>query len=137
MRAWIGVTLVGAALTLLNIGLAAGRARGRTAACRHRGAADLLNGASRVTLLCGAGCGGAHDQLLALGEKLKSPMVYALKGKEHVECDNPYVVGITGLIGFTSGYYAMNDCDALRMLGTDFPYRQSYRGETPASPKST
>ncbi len=88
--------------------------------------ADLLNGARRVTLLCGAGCAGAHDQLLALGEKLKSPMVYALKGKEHVEWDNPYVVGITGLIGFTSGYYAMNDCDALLMLGTDFPYRQFY-----------
>jgi pyruvate dehydrogenase (quinone) len=93
--------------------------------------ADLLNGASRVTLLCGAGCAGAHDQLLALGEKLKSPMVYALKGKEHVEWDNPYVVGITGLIGFSSGYYAMNDCDALLMLGTDFPYRQFYpQGKT-------
>jgi len=88
--------------------------------------ADLLNSADRITLLCGAGCAGAHDQLLALGEKLKSPMVYALKGKEHVDWDNPYVVGITGLIGFTSGYYAMNDCDALLMLGTDFPYRQFY-----------
>jgi pyruvate dehydrogenase (quinone) len=88
--------------------------------------ADLLNGASRVTLLCGAGCAGAHDQLLALGEKLKSPIVHALKGKEHVEWDNPYDVGMTGLIGFSSGYYAMNDCDALLMLGTDFPYRQFY-----------
>src|SRR5437773_4717810 len=88
--------------------------------------ADLLNGASRVTLLCGAGCAGAHDQLLALGEKLKSPMVHALKGKEYVEWDNPYDVGMTGLIGFSSGYYAMNDCDALLMLGTDFPYRQFY-----------
>ena len=92
--------------------------------------ADLLNGASRVTLLCGSGCAGAHDQLLALGEKLKSPMVYALKGKEHVEWDNPYNVGITGLIGFTSGYYAINDCDALLMLGTDFPYRQFYPQRT-------
>ena len=88
--------------------------------------ADLLNGASRVTLLCGAGCAGAHDQLLALGEKLKSPMVHALKGKEYVEWDNPYDVGMTGLIGYSSGYYAMNDCDALLMLGTDFPYRQVY-----------
>jgi pyruvate dehydrogenase (quinone) len=88
--------------------------------------ADLLNGANRVTLLCGSGCAGAHDQLLALGEKLKSPMVYALKGKEHVEWDNPYNVGITGLIGLTSGYFAINDCDALLMLGTDFPYRQFY-----------
>ena len=88
--------------------------------------AELLNGASRVTILCGAGCAGAHDQLLALGEKLKSPMVHALKGKEYVEWDNPYDVGMTGLIGFSSGYYAMNDCDALLMLGTDFPYRQFY-----------
>jgi pyruvate dehydrogenase (quinone) len=79
-----------------------------------------------VTVLCGAGCAGAHDQLLALGETLKSPMVHALKGKEHVEWGNPYDVGMTGLIGFSSGYYAMNDCDALLMLGTDFPYRQFY-----------
>jgi pyruvate dehydrogenase (quinone) len=88
--------------------------------------AELLNGASRVTLLCGAGCAGAHDQLLALGEKLKSPIVHALKGKEYVEWGNPYNVGMTGLIGYSSGYYAMNDCDVLLMLGTDFPYRQFY-----------
>ena len=88
--------------------------------------ADLLNGAVRVTVLGGSGCEGAHSQLLALGEKLKAPMVHALKGKEHVEWDNPYDVGMTGLIGFSSGYYAMNDCDALLMLGTDFPYRQFY-----------
>jgi pyruvate dehydrogenase (quinone) len=88
--------------------------------------ADLLNGAGRVTVLCGSGCAGAHDQLLALGERLKAPMVHALKGKEHVAWDNPYDVGMTGLIGFSSGYYAMNDCDALLMLGTDFPYRQFY-----------
>jgi pyruvate dehydrogenase (quinone) len=53
-------------------------------------------------------------------------MVHALKGKEYVEWDNPYDVGMTGLIGYSSGYYAMNDCDALLMLGTDFPYRQFY-----------
>ena len=88
--------------------------------------ADLLNGANRVTLLCGSGCAAAHHQLLALGGKLKSPMVCALKGKEHVEWENPYNVGITGLIGFTSGYHAINDCDVLLMLGTDFPYRQFY-----------
>ena len=88
--------------------------------------ADLLNGANRVTLLCGSGCANAHDQLLALGEKLKSPMVHTLRGKEHVEWDNPYDVGMTGLIGFSSGYYAMNECDALLLLGTDFPYRQFY-----------
>ena len=90
--------------------------------------ADLLNGARRITLLCGSGCAGAHDQLLALGAKLKSPMVHALRGKEHVEWGNPYDVGMTGLIGFASGYYAMNDCDLLLMLGTDFPYRQFFPG---------
>src|SRR5271163_1637254 len=88
--------------------------------------ATLLNASEHVTLLCGSGCAGAHEQLLALGAKLQSPMVHALRGKEHVEWDNPYDVGMTGLIGFSSGYYAMKDCDALLMLGTDFPYRQFY-----------
>jgi pyruvate dehydrogenase (quinone) len=88
--------------------------------------AALLNGSGRVTILCGSGCAGVHDELLALGERLKAPMVHALRGKEHVEWDNPYDVGMTGLIGFSSGYYAMLDCDVLLMLGTDFPYRQFY-----------
>lgn len=88
--------------------------------------AQLLNGDGRITILCGSGCEGAHDDLLALGGRLKAPMVHALKGKEHVEWDNPYDVGMTGLIGFSSGYYAMMDCDVLLMLGTDFPYRQFY-----------
>jgi len=88
--------------------------------------AALLSGDSRVTILCGSGCQGAHDELLALGERLKAPMVHALRGKEHVEWENPYDVGMTGLIGFSSGYYAMRDCDVLLMVGTDFPYRQFY-----------
>jgi pyruvate dehydrogenase (quinone) len=88
--------------------------------------ATLLNAEDSITILCGSGCQGAHDELLALGERLKTPMVHALRGKEHVEWDNPYDVGMTGLIGFSSGYYAMRDCDVLLMLGTDFPYRQFY-----------
>jgi pyruvate dehydrogenase (quinone) len=88
--------------------------------------AALLNTDGRVTLLCGSGCAGAHDQIVALAERLNAPIVHALKGKEHVEWDNPYDVGMTGLIGFASGYYAMFDCDVLLMLGTDFPYRQFY-----------
>jgi len=88
--------------------------------------AALLNGEGRVTMLCGSGCAGAHSELLALGQRLQAPMVHALRGKEHVEWDNPYDVGMTGLIGFSSGYYAMLDCDVLLMLGTDFPYRQFY-----------
>jgi pyruvate dehydrogenase (quinone) len=88
--------------------------------------AALLNGGRRITILCGSGCASAHDELLALGERLKAPIVHALRGKEYVEWDNPFDVGMTGLIGFSSGYYAMLDCDVLLMLGTDFPYRQFY-----------
>ncbi|MBR1195983.1 ubiquinone-dependent pyruvate dehydrogenase [Bradyrhizobium sp. AUGA SZCCT0240] len=86
--------------------------------------AELLNGAKRVTLFCGRGCAGAHPSLMRLADKLKSPMVHALGGKEHVEFDNPYDVGMTGFIGFSSGYAAMHACDVLLMLGTDFPYKQ-------------
>jgi pyruvate dehydrogenase (quinone) len=86
--------------------------------------ADLLNTAKRVTLFCGRGCAGSHDGLMQLAEALKSPIVHALGGKEHVEYDNPYDVGMTGFIGFSSGYAAMHACDVLLMLGTDFPYKQ-------------
>jgi pyruvate dehydrogenase (quinone) len=88
--------------------------------------AALLNAGKRVTLLCGRGCAGAHADLLQLAEALKSPIVHALGGKEFVEFDNPYDVGMTGLIGFSSGYAAMMACDTLLMLGTGFPYKQFY-----------
>lgn len=88
--------------------------------------AALLNGGKRITLMCGAGCAGAHDEVVALAAKLKAPVVHALRGKEHVEWDNPFDVGMTGLIGFSSGYHAMEACDTLLLLGTDFPYRQFY-----------
>jgi pyruvate dehydrogenase (quinone) len=86
-------------------------------------AARVLNAAGAVTILAGAGCAGAHDQLIALAGALKAPVVHAFGGKEFVEYDNPYDVGMTGLIGFSSGYRAMEHCDTLLMLGTDFPYR--------------
>lgn len=89
-------------------------------------AASLLDAASRVTIFAGTGCAGAHDNLIELADILKAPVVHALRGKEHVEWDNPYDVGMTGLIGFASGYHAMKQCDTLLMLGTDFPYRQFY-----------
>jgi len=88
--------------------------------------AKLLNESNRVTLLCGRGCYGAHVPLMRLADALKSPIVHALGGKEGVEWDNPFDVGMTGLIGFSSGYHAMLDCETLLMLGTDFPYRQFY-----------
>ncbi len=90
--------------------------------------AALLNASRRTTLFCGRGCAGAHDALMSLAEALKSPIVHALGGKEFVEYDNPYDVGMTGLIGFASGYEAMMNADTVLMLGTDFPYRQFYPG---------
>jgi pyruvate dehydrogenase (quinone) len=94
-------------------------------------AADVLNNASRVTILAGAGCAGAHDQLISLAGVLQAPVVHAFRGKEFVEYDNPYDVGMTGLIGFSSGYRAMEHCDALLMLGTDFPYRAFFPESVP------
>lgn len=85
-----------------------------------------LNQASRVTILAGAGCVGAHVDLIALAGKLQAPIVHAMRGKEFIEYENPYDVGMTGLLGFSSGYHAMMNCDALLMLGTDFPYQQFY-----------
>lgn len=85
--------------------------------------AALLNQSSKVTILGGAGCAGAHDALMDVAAKLKAPIVHALRGKEFIEYDNPYDVGLTGLLGFSSGYHAMMDADTLLMLGTDFPYR--------------
>ena len=88
--------------------------------------ADMLNGAEWVTLFCGAGCAGAHDEVVALAGLLKAPIVHSLRGKEHMEWDNPYDVGMTGLVGFASGYAAMKICDTLLILGADFPYRQFF-----------
>jgi thiamine pyrophosphate-dependent acetolactate synthase large subunit-like protein len=89
-------------------------------------AAEMLNGAKKVTILGGAGCAGAHSELMAIAAQLKAPIVHALRGKEYIEYDNPYDVGMTGLLGFSSGYFAMMNCDVLLMLGTDFPYTQFF-----------
>ncbi|MDB5058041.1 MAG: hypothetical protein JWO59_1513, partial [Chloroflexi bacterium] len=88
--------------------------------------AELLNGARKITILGGAGCAGAHDQLIEVAGKVQAPIVHALRGKEFIEYDNPFDVGMTGLLGFSSGYHAMMSCDTLLMLGTDFPYQQFY-----------
>ena len=89
-------------------------------------AAKLLNDCKKVTILAGAGAEGAHDELVALADRLQAPIVHALRGKEFIEYDNPFDVGMTGLLGFESGYRAMEACDTLLMLGTDFPYQQFF-----------
>jgi pyruvate dehydrogenase (quinone) len=88
--------------------------------------AEVLNSAQKVTILGGAGCAGAHLQLVQVAGLLQAPIVHAMRGKEFIEYDNPYDVGMTGLLGFSSGYHAMMDSDLLLMLGTDFPYQQFY-----------
>jgi len=88
--------------------------------------AEVLNSAQKVTILGGAGCAGAHSELIQVADLLKAPIVHAMRGKEFIEYDNPYDVGMTGLLGFSSGYHAMMDSDLLLMLGTDFPYQQFY-----------
>ncbi len=88
--------------------------------------AELLNQGKAVSILGGAGCAGAHGELMELAGKLKSPIVSALRGREYIQYDNPYDVGLTGLIGFSSGYHAIMEADTLLMLGTDFPYTQFY-----------
>ena len=85
-----------------------------------------LEKGERITLFCGAGCEGAHDEVVELAKRLQAPVVHAFRGKEWVEWDNPYDVGMTGLLGYTSGYRAIEHCDTLIMLGTDFPYRPFY-----------
>jgi pyruvate dehydrogenase (quinone) len=91
-----------------------------------RQAAEILNGAAAVTILGGAGVEGSHDELIQAATTLNAPIVHALRGKEFIEYDNPFDVGMTGLLGFASGYKAIKEADALLMLGTDFPYQQFY-----------
>src|SRR5258706_2039409 len=88
--------------------------------------ADLLNRSERITILGGAGCAGAHEELIELAGKLQAPIVHAMRGKEFIEYDNPFDVGMTGLLGFSSGYHAMMNCQTLLMIGTDFPYQQFF-----------
>ncbi len=92
-------------------------------------AAYLLNDCSKVTILAGAGTAGAHADVMALADILAAPIVHAMRGKEHIAYDSPYDVGMTGLLGFASGYRAMAEAETLLMLGTDLPYQQFYPSE--------
>jgi pyruvate dehydrogenase (quinone) len=88
--------------------------------------AEVLNRSKKITIFGGAGCAGAHGELVELAGKLRAPIVHAYRGKEFIEYDNPFDVGMTGLLGFSSGYHAMMSCDTLLMIGTDFPYQQFF-----------
>ncbi|MGW5690027.1 pyruvate dehydrogenase [Streptomyces asiaticus] len=84
--------------------------------------ARMVNEAQRVTLFCGRGCAGAHEEVMAFAELLKAPVGHALRGKEWIQYDNPYDVGMSGLLGYGAAYEATHECDLLILLGTDFPY---------------
>ena len=84
----------------------------------------MVDAAARVTLFCGSGVAGAHAQVLTLAERLKAPVGHALGGKDWIQHDNPYDVGMSGLLGYGACYEAMHGCDLLLLLGTDFPYVQ-------------
>jgi pyruvate dehydrogenase (quinone) len=86
--------------------------------------AAMIETHKKITLFGGIGCVDAHDEVVALAEKLKAPVGYSFKGKMCIQYNNPYEVGMTGLLGQPSAYHAMHECDLLILLGTDFPYAQ-------------
>ncbi|MBG7703004.1 pyruvate dehydrogenase [Streptomyces sp. MC1] len=83
---------------------------------------ELVDGAERVMVFCGRGVAGAHAEVMEFAGKVKAPVGHALRGKEHIQYDNPYDVGMSGLLGYGAAYEAMHECDLLILLGTDFPY---------------
>jgi pyruvate dehydrogenase (quinone) len=88
--------------------------------------AAALNKSKKITIYAGAGCAGAHDEVVATAARLKAPMAHTSRGKDFLEYDNPYNVGMTGIIGGSAGYHAVLDCDALLLLGADFAWTQFY-----------
>jgi pyruvate dehydrogenase (quinone) len=84
--------------------------------------AELLNSHKKVTIFCGQGAAEAHKEIIELARKLKSPVAYSYKAKMAIQYDNPYEVGLTGLLGIPSAYHSMHECELLVLLGTDFPY---------------
>ena len=88
--------------------------------------ATILNNSEAITIYAGAGCAGAHDEVVATAARLKAPMAHTSRGKDFVEYDNPYNVGMTGIIGGAAGYHAILDCDVLLLLGADFAWPQFY-----------
>src|SRR6266436_3055199 len=88
--------------------------------------ATILNKSEAITIYAGAGCAGAHDEVVATAARLKAPMAHTSRGKDFLEYDNPYNVGMTGIIGGGAGYHAILDCEVLLLLGADFAWTQFY-----------
>jgi pyruvate dehydrogenase (quinone) len=88
--------------------------------------ATILNGNNAITIYAGAGCAGAHDEVVATAARLQAPLAHTSRGKDFVEYDNPFNVGMTGIIGGAAGYHGILDCDVLLLLGADFAWTQFY-----------
>src|ERR1700724_10063 len=88
--------------------------------------AAILNKSDAITIYAGAGCAGAHDEVVATAARLKAPLAHTSRGKDFLEYDNPYNLGMTGIIGGPAGYHAVLDADVLLLLGADFAWTQFY-----------
>jgi pyruvate dehydrogenase (quinone) len=86
--------------------------------------ADAINDAETVAIFAGAGVQGAHDAVIAFAEHVKAPIGHSLRGKQWIQYDNPYDIGMTGLLGYGAAHAGIHDADLLLLLGTDFPYEQ-------------
>ncbi len=91
--------------------------------------AAMINDAENVTIFGGEGCRYAHDEVVELASKLKAPVGYSFRGKQWLEHDNPFAVGMTGLLGYGGAYQAMHDADLVLLLGTDFPFSEFLPGD--------
>jgi pyruvate dehydrogenase (quinone) len=89
-----------------------------------RALADAINGSQRVAIFAGAGVAGVHDEVVAFADLLAAPVGHTLRGKEWIQFDNPFDVGMTGLLGYGAAHDGIHDADLLILLGTDFPYSQ-------------
>ncbi|WP_369212686.1 pyruvate dehydrogenase [Streptomyces flavofungini] len=93
--------------------------------------AEMIDAARKVTLFCGSGTAGAHAEVMEFAEKIKAPVGHALRGKEFIQYDNPFDVGMSGLLGYGAAYEATHECDLLILLGTDFPYNAFLPDDVP------
>jgi pyruvate dehydrogenase (quinone) len=91
-----------------------------------RALAAMLDEAGSVTIFGGDGCREAHDEVVALAQRLHAPVGYAYRGKQWLEWENPNAVGMTGLLGWGGAYEAMQHCDLCLLLGTNFPLPDFY-----------
>jgi pyruvate dehydrogenase (quinone) len=86
----------------------------------------VLNEGKNIAIYGGSGCQGAHDEIVALADKLKAPVAHTSRAKDFLEYDNPHNVGMTGMLGNAGGYHTIKTCDTLLLLGCDFAWRQFY-----------